>query len=38
MSEAYATICFLVFIAVVFLVCLISILIEGEVNERHEVR
>jgi hypothetical protein len=38
MNESYATICFLVFIAVVFLVCLVITLIEGEVNERHEVR
>jgi hypothetical protein len=38
MSEEYVVICFLSFIAVIFLVSLLIAYIEGEINERHEVR
>ena len=38
MSEEYVVISFVVFITVVFLVSFIISVIEGEINERHEVR
>jgi len=38
MSEEYVVISFVVFITAVFLVSFIISVIEGEINERHEVR
>ena len=38
MNEEYVVISFVVFITVVFLVSFIISVIEGEINERHEVR
>lgn len=38
MSEEYAVISFVVFVIAVFLVSFIISVIEGEINERHEVR
>jgi hypothetical protein len=38
MSEEYVVISFVVFITAVFLISFIISVIEGEINERHEVR
>ena len=38
MSEEYAVISFVVFVIAVFLISFIISVIEGEINERHEVR
>jgi hypothetical protein len=38
MSEEFVVISFVVFITAVFLISFIISVIEGEINERHEVR
>jgi hypothetical protein len=38
MSEEYVIVSFVVFITAVFLISFIISVIEGEINERHEVR
>ena len=38
MSEEYVIVSFVVFITAVFLISFINSVIEGEINERHEVR
>ena len=38
MSEEYVVISFVVFVTAVFLISYIVSVIEGEINERHEIR
>ena len=38
MSEEYVIVSFVVFVSAVFLISFIISVIEGEINERHEVR
>lgn len=38
MSEEYVIVSFVVFVIAVFLISFIISVIEGEINERHEVR
>jgi hypothetical protein len=38
MSEEYVIVSFVVFVTAVFLISFIISVIEGEINERHEVR
>jgi hypothetical protein len=38
MSEEYVIVSFVVFVTAVFLISFVVSVIEGEINERHEVR
>jgi hypothetical protein len=38
MSEEYVVISFVVFVTAVFIISFVVSVIEGEINERHEVR